>query len=198
MAVLVMPMVDALAAGVMYTRDPDHVMGREEEDGCLALYAVAGQGRSLVDGSLIFRSRLYIIDPTELNNSSLFAYVSEFSLTINNNITPTKAIGILGGFDINAGNFDVTGSVETYFSTVAAVQAIRDNADVSLNLILSKDNTGIVLDVPLLSISGGRTTVEIDTPVKLPLEIAGAKNSEDYTFLSTWFPYLPDAAMASN
>lgn len=52
MAVLVMPMVDALAAGVMYTRDPDHGMGREEGDGCLALYAVAGQGKYLVDGSL--------------------------------------------------------------------------------------------------------------------------------------------------
>ena len=53
MAVLMMPMVDAQAAGVMYTRDPDQC---KKQDGnrqdSLALYAVAAPGRYLVDGSL--------------------------------------------------------------------------------------------------------------------------------------------------
>lgn len=53
MAVLIMPMVDAQSAGVIYTRDPDQCL---EQDGkgqdSLALYAVAAPGRYLVDGSL--------------------------------------------------------------------------------------------------------------------------------------------------
>ncbi|MBM9535766.1 PEP/pyruvate-binding domain-containing protein [Desulfobulbus alkaliphilus] len=53
MAVLIMPMVDALAAGVMYTRDPDQCTEQgDRERESLALYAVAAPGRYLVDGSL--------------------------------------------------------------------------------------------------------------------------------------------------
>ena len=52
MAVLMMPMVDAESAGVMYTRDPDRAKGSESSSSRLALYAVHGQGRNLVEGGL--------------------------------------------------------------------------------------------------------------------------------------------------
>ncbi|MFW6323561.1 MAG: PEP/pyruvate-binding domain-containing protein, partial [Desulfovibrionales bacterium] len=50
MAVLVMPMVEAVASGVMYTRDRSHC--RSEKD-VTALFTVPGTGESLVSGKTI-------------------------------------------------------------------------------------------------------------------------------------------------
>lgn len=56
MAVLLMPMVDAACAGVVYTRDPDAAIDGQES---LAIYAVEGLGDTLVDGtSSAFTARL--------------------------------------------------------------------------------------------------------------------------------------------
>ncbi|MFH2093323.1 MAG: PEP/pyruvate-binding domain-containing protein [Pseudomonadota bacterium] len=52
MAVLVMAMVDAREAGVMYTCDPAAPKEKFCRDGHLAIYAVPGQGRALVDGCI--------------------------------------------------------------------------------------------------------------------------------------------------
>lgn len=48
MAVILMEMIESRFSGVMYSRD---VMPGEPSSGCLAVYAVAGQGSSLVDGT---------------------------------------------------------------------------------------------------------------------------------------------------
>ncbi|KJR98519.1 MAG: hypothetical protein VR65_20150 [Desulfobulbaceae bacterium BRH_c16a] len=48
MAVILMEMIETRFSGVMYSRD---VMPGEPSSGCLAVYAVAGQGSSLVDGT---------------------------------------------------------------------------------------------------------------------------------------------------
>lgn len=145
----------------------------------------------------IYRQRLNIVDPDNLNNAALFAYASDATLAINNNVTVNKAISVLGGFDCSAGDFEVSGTVDAYFSTVAAIQAIRNNADVAYNMITAVRNAGFVVDIPLLSISGGRLNIEKDQPIKVPLENAGFENDLGYTLLVTWFPYLPDVGMAS-
>ncbi len=52
MAVLVMAMVDAREAGVMYTCDPAAPGEKTGQGEHLAIYAVPGQGRALVDGCI--------------------------------------------------------------------------------------------------------------------------------------------------
>ncbi len=59
MAVLVMAMVDARQAGVMYTCDPEAPDEKSCRQGHLAVYAVSGQGRALVDGCLSPRVRRF-------------------------------------------------------------------------------------------------------------------------------------------
>jgi hypothetical protein len=144
----------------------------------------------------IFQLRLFIHDPMKATPSSLYAKVMEGTITINNNASGRKAIGTLGSFDINVGDFEVGGEIEAYFATIAAVQAIKSQADVGLNLIATKDNAGFVYDIPLVALGGGRVNVEKDEPIMLSVESFGAENRFGYTISATYFAYLPTAAMS--
>lgn len=145
----------------------------------------------------VYQLRLFIHDPLKATPKSLYAKVMEASVTINNNASGLKAIGTLGSFDINVGDFEAGGELEAYFSTVAAVSAVKNNADVGFNVISTKDNAGFVFDIPLLSLGGGRVEVEKDEPIKLPVENSGAENAMGYTMGATYFSYLPTVAMAT-
>lgn len=124
----------------------------------------------------------------------LFLYATDLTLTINNNASGAKAIGTLGNFDINVGMFDVSGSVTAYFQDVRAVNAVRNNADVSMDLVLVKNNMGIVFDIPLMALGNGMVAVEQDQAITVPLDTMAAQSSFGHTLLYVNFPYLPNAA----
>lgn len=145
--------------------------------------------------SNVYRIRMNIINPTTLQPTALFAYVTEANISINNNASLAKAVSVLGGFDITVGTFEVGGSVTAYFSDVTAVQAVRNNSDVTLDAILAKSNAGMVIDLPLLALGNGRITIEKDAAVTVPLETLAAEGGKGYTLGITVLPYLPTAAM---
>lgn len=147
------------------------------------------------------RIRLAIISDTNEAPQALFAYVTEITITINNNVTPNKAVGVLGAFEVTAGTFEVSGSMTAYFATVEATQAVRNNENVSLDLNFVKDNEAMVYDMPLVALGDGRLNVEVDQPITLPLTPDAASGQDydlnlDHTLLITYFNYVPDAAEA--
>lgn len=143
----------------------------------------------------IYRIKLNIVDPVTLNPTALFGYVSEANVAINNNVSANKAIGTLGAFDATAGDFEVSGSVTAYFSTVAAVQAVRNNSDVAMNLIAAQRNAAVVFDMPLIALGGGRLSVEKDAPITIPVDTNAAECEAGYTLLASFLPYVPSVGM---
>lgn len=143
----------------------------------------------------VYRIKMAIHDPATSAPTALFGYVSEANVSISNGVTPNKAVGVMGAIDTSAGNFTVAGSITAYFTSVAAIRAIRNNADVGLSTILASRNAGLVFDIPLLGLGGGRLAVEKDAPITVPLEPSGAENKYGYTLLHVNFAYLPDSAM---
>lgn len=138
-------------------------------------------------------SRLRMLNDTSA--VTLFTFLTELNLTINNNVTPSKSIAVLGAFEATAGDFVGAGSVTAYFASTDAVTAVRSNADVSLDFALVKRNAGWVFDVPLITLGDGRLTVEKDTEIKLPLTMEGAQHPTLlHTMLAACFHYLPTAA----
>lgn len=140
------------------------------------------------------RIKMASVDETDPNPSPLFAFATDMTLTINNSVTPNKAIGILGGFDTSAGTFEVGGSITAYFASIEAVQAVRNNADITLDFIMVKNNAGLLFDVPLLALGNGRLNVEQDQAITLPLDTSGAESKFGNTLTVQVFPYLPNSA----
>ncbi len=166
----------------------------------------AGARPTLVSGDAfntsndISRLKLSVLDRTLGSNpTALFAFLTEFSININNNISPNKAISVLGAFDVTAGQFNVEGSMEAYFADVTAVSSIRNNDDITLDVAMVKGNAGLksgtLIDVPLITLGDGRLDIEQDESITLPLDIpAGADRVFDHTLLFVFWDHLPDAA----
>lgn len=139
--------------------------------------------------------RLSLVDKTKTVSTPLFAYLTELSLEVNNNLSENKALGVFGAMDISAGNFEVKGSTTAYFATTEAQQAVLNYSDVGLSSIFAKDNAGFLFDIPLLGLGGGQNSVEKDNPITTSLDIEGAENKHGYTMMYINFPYLPKVAM---
>jgi len=140
-----------------------------------------------------------VVSDTDEAPTPLFAFVTDLSVTISNNATPLKAIGTLGAFEVNVGQFTVSGSMTAYFSSIDAIAAIRNNSDITFDVAIAAKNKGILLDMPLVTLGDGRANVEQDSPITLPLTLEAASGEPigtafDHTCLMCFFPYLPDAA----
>lgn len=140
--------------------------------------------------------RMGLTDDTSMV-SSLFAYLTEASLTISNGITIQPALGLLGGLEATSGNFMVSGSVQAYFANVAAKTAIRKLSDVNLTFIVCAYNAGSIFDLPKIGVSGGSLDVSKDAPIMMPLESEAYEGKHGYTAIFTEFRYLPTIAMPS-
>lgn len=126
----------------------------------------------------------------------LFGYVQSMSVNINNNIEPLKAIGVLGAFDADYGDFEVSGDITAYFNDVESVMAVRRSDSLTIDFTLAFDNQGWVFDIPLFTGNNGLLSVEKDSPVTIPLGMDAAEHEVLHTTLiACWFPYLPSVAM---
>jgi len=172
----------------------------EQYDGTTGVKS--GNRPSLVDASAFntssdfSRIKMHLITDGNASPDPLFAYLTELTLTINNNVSPNKAVAVLGAFDVTAGTFEVDGQVSAYFADVAAVQAVRNNSDVTLDFSLAKNNAGMVWDIPLIALGDGRLSVEQDQSITLPLSLGAAEGEGGHTLIFNEFPYLPSAAEA--
>lgn len=130
----------------------------------------------------------------------LYAYLMDMSIMVKNNAKANKALGVLGSIGITEGQFEVSATATAYFANVTAAQAIENNSDVTLDAFLSRDNQGIVFDLPLVSLGDGRPKITANEVIQLPLSIdaataASLNPAADYTMMVVFFDYLPNIAM---
>lgn len=147
------------------------------------------------------RLSLRVISATDANPTSLFTYLKEVSVKVENNISLNKAIGVLGGASTNAGSIDVELEAEAYLATVAALAAKRANSDVSFDMSIADQNQGITIDLPLLALGDGLPELETNEPIMLKMTNPAASGEDvdatlNHTVLICFFDYLPNAATA--
>ena len=143
----------------------------------------------------LFRAKMTIHDPSTLAPTPLFEYATECDFSINNNVTVAEALGVFGGFDFTVGNFVAGGTASPYFTKVATIDAVRRGDPCSYDVIVARDNQGMVYDMPLVGLKGGQLDASPGESIKIPLESFAAENEQGYTMSYTSFSYLPDVAM---
>ena len=137
-------------------------------------------------------------DPTHTAPNELFAFMSSGNISINNNTSENKAVGCLGAFDISVGKFDVTANPSVYFVDVDVIKSLKENVDVGMQVILARNNEGIIFDIPMMGMGASIPSVSDGEPLTMDLTANGAKSKYGYTFAYQNFKYLPDVAMASD
>lgn len=131
------------------------------------------------------------------DKTGLASFLTEATITINNGVSPIKALAKMGAVDQSVGDFAVSGSVTALFSDIATVQAVRNNDDATMDFALVSKNAGIVIDIPLLALGNGRLNVEKDKPITIPLSQEAAVHATlRHTLLIEAFSYLPNLADA--
>lgn len=131
--------------------------------------------------------------------TAIFGHLTELKLSIANNAKLNKAIGTLGAIEVTVGKFKVEGTMNAYFTDVAAIEAVKANTSHTIMGAMVKDNAGIVFDVPLITLGDARLNIEQDSEISIPCKYDAASGAQvfsghDHTVLWSYFDYLPDAA----
>ena len=142
----------------------------------------------------VSRIEMSLVTEGTSNASSLFAFLTDLTIKVNNSISAEKAVATLGAFGVTAGDFVVNGDVSVYFADTTSVAAIRANSDVTIDAILVKENKGVTIDMPLITLGDGRLKVEKDKAVTLPLNMEAAESDLGHTLAMGFFSYLPTVA----
>ena len=149
------------------------------------------------------RVRLSKIVSGDEDPDPLFAFFPSATVTINNGVTPNKAITRLGAFDMSAGDFMVSASVQGYFSSTDAIASVKNNDSLTLDIMEFRNNQGWVLDFPLVTAGDGSIQIEKDKPMMVPLTLEAASGEEvdpalDFTAIFCFFDGLPNRASTPN
>ena len=112
----------------------------------------------------ILRLRIQLLDETGLTTD-----FKNVTLTLNNNVSPEKVLGLLGAQFMNTGNFEVSLEAQLLFTNSDVTGAIRDNTTVTMDFRLKNDDGAVYFDIPELTLGGGDRELPVDESVLVNL-----------------------------
>lgn len=93
----------------------------------------------------------------------------DFTLSLNNNVSPERCIGTLGAEFMNTGNFLVDLEAEVLFTDVDVVSAIRNNETVTLDAVIRNNDGAVAVDIPSLTLGDGAKSFPVNESVTISL-----------------------------
>jgi len=143
-----------------------------------------------------FKFQKLTVVPVGSNGTPLFAFATDATIAINNNVDGDKALGVLGAINAQPGTLEVGGTINAYFTTVEALDAVQNNAEVAFTTgCVSKRNFGFIVDLPMLQLANGKPQVSLNDSIIVPLDLVASRAPKfGHTILINSFPYLPSVA----
>lgn len=92
---------------------------------------------------------------TEVDEDGITTDFKSIDLSLTNNVTPEKVLGVLGAKFMNAGNFGVSMTAQLVFTNSQVINKIRSNETVTMDFIMKNDNGTIAVDIPSLTLGNG-------------------------------------------
>ncbi len=105
----------------------------------------------------------------DTDDNGLGTCFKSLTLTIDNNVSPEKALATLGAKFLNTGNFDINLESQLILLDSALKDAVRDNDTVTMDFILKNDEGVIVVDVPSMTLGGGNMDFPLNETVLVNL-----------------------------
>ena len=137
---------------------------------------------------------LYRHGGTSTVKDRVFGAITDGTFTINNNCTPIEAWGVYGAYDINTGKLDINCDVTALFTSVEALDLAEEGLDAGLYIICGRENSGMIIDIPLLTVQTSPLNVAVNEPVNISLTNAGNESDFGYAASVQFFDYLPTLA----
>ena len=127
-----------------------------------------------------------------MDNTGLTTDFDSMTITINNNVSPEKVIGQLGGKYVNFGNLEVDIETDVIFSSSEVLRAVRNNETVTMDFILRNDQGGVAFDIPAMTLGLGGRNLTRDESVTLTMPARAFGDESLGTSIGVSFiPYLP-------
>lgn len=115
------------------------------------------------------------------------------TITLTNNVSPEKVLGVLGARYMNAGNFEADIETQVLFTNPDVPAAIRNNTTLGLYFALRNDDGGVMCDFPSGTLDGGNREFPANQTVLMNTTFAAFEDPAlGYTFSVSLFPVLPE------
>lgn len=89
-------------------------------------------------------------------------FVTSAAFTINNNLRRQNAVGSIGAVGLGQGEFNVTGTLQTYFGDSSVLEKVMNNTLTSFDIRLGRaegNNERFVFDFPSIKLSNGSPSI---------------------------------------
>jgi len=116
---------------------------------------------STLDGSKVDAPDTQVFNPVDhvtdvLENQADFG-ITSWTMSLANNLRSRLQVGTLGAISLGSGQVAISGTVQSYFETVAHYDRFLNHTTTSLALVFKDDGgTGYVIDLPAVKLSAGR------------------------------------------
>lgn len=125
-------------------------------------------------------------------SGTLATYLENLTITINNNATNTRAVGVFGAVFANPGNLAIELSGSAYLDSPNIAKAIFENESVSLDIAFCNSDGCMYVEMPQATLGDGSNTFNENGPVTIAITGRAFRDPVYNTNLSiTLFPYLP-------
>lgn len=132
---------------------------------------------------------------TEVDEAGLTTDFKSLQITLGNNVSPEKVLGVLGARFMNAGIFTVDLEGQLLFTSGDVTSAIRENRTVTMDFLIRNDNGGIGVDIASMTLGGGDREFPVNETVLVNITGQAFQDPDLGSSIGiTLFPYLPPAA----
>lgn len=104
---------------------------------------------------------------TDVDEAGLTTDFKSMTITLNNNVSPEKVLGVLGAKFLNTGNFEVDIEAQLIFTNSEVIDRIRDNVTVTMEFFLFNDDGVILMDIPSMTLGDGSYEFPVNESVLL-------------------------------
>ena len=141
---------------------------------------------------------LYLHRPGSTNRAKLFAYGIDGTISLQNNLAAKTGYGTFGPIVVTSGDFVVNITLNVLFTDIAVQSAIARGDSVGLYFVLARENAGVVIDLPNLTIASGALTVATGEPVMIALTNEANRSKFGHAAMICYYNYLPAIAYAGD